>query len=98
MLPDQILRTLLHLIKIINLNKTNSTEVLNIINSLDNKYSVDNVNISKLIVKTSTIIAPYLGFIINLSFFKDVFSKKKICKAKVSSLHKEDSKAYEMNI
>ena len=79
------------------LKKTCETEVFKVLNYLDNKSSSGDDNISNLIVKTSAkVVAPYLSFLINLSFTKGVFPKE-LCKAKVLPLHKDGSKLDENN-
>ena len=79
------------------LKKTCEKEVLKVLNNLDNKSLSGDDNISNIIVKTSAkVVAPYLSFLINLSFAKGVFPKE-LCKAKVLPLHKDGSKHDENN-
>ena len=70
---------------------------MNVINALDNKYSSGDDYMSNVKVKTSSkVVAPFLGFNINLSFIKGLYPKE-ICEAKVFFLHKERSKIDENN-
>ena len=79
------------------LYQVSPAEIEKIINSFDNKYSAGDDYVSNIIVKTSSaVVAPYLAFIINLSFLKGVFPNE-LCKAKVFPLHKEGSKTDENN-
>ena len=67
-------------------------EILEFIQNLENKYSSGDVYMSNLIIKTaSTIIAPYLTYLINKSMNQGVFPDK-LKKAKVIPLFKERSK------
>ena len=74
------------------LKKVNTLKVMNIINALDNKYSSGDDYLSNVKVKTSSkVVAPFLGFIINLYFIKGLYPKE-ICKAKVFLYTKKDQK------
>ena len=55
------------------LYQVSPAEIEKIINSFDNKYSAGDDYVSNIIVKTSSaVVAPYLAFIINLSFERSV--------------------------
>ena len=79
------------------LYQVSPAEIEKVINSFDNKYSAGDDYVSNIIVKTpSAVVAPYLAFIINLSFLKGVFPNE-LFKAKVFPPHKEGSKTHENN-
>ena len=72
-------------------------EIKHIIDSLDNKFSSGDDNISNAIIKAlSSVIVPFLSHLINQSFRQGCFPSE-LCKAKVLPFHKDGSKLLESN-
>ena len=76
---------------------TTALEIKHIIDSLDNKFSSGDDNISNAIVKaSSSVIVPFRSHLINQSFCQGCFPSE-LCKAKVLPFHKDGSRLLESN-